>query len=131
MSEKNTLTINWTELSMDDKWYDLFTGDVVPEPVVDAEGAFILISPYPSELASVVVKDGGILITGSQQKEIYDHCFKEFRGKSIIDADGKQLKFSKEVKEKIFEFKLGDIPNFVITKSWQYSDKKGASEGNS
>jgi len=126
--DENKLTIDWTDLSMEPKWYDFFTGEVVPEPAKDAFGAYLLIAPYPAEMAGVVIRqDGTMEFTGSQQKKIFDHCFKDFRGNKIVDANGQKLVFSEDIKDKIFDYNLGNIKNFVIIKSREYEDKKGAS----
>ena len=125
------ITLNWTDLSMDSKWYDFETGEVVAgAPAKDAPGAFLKIRPYPNELTHVVIKDGGISVSGEEQKQIYDYCFEEFRGRDIVGADDQPLIFSADVKKKIYEFKLGGIPDFVLSKSRQFADKKAIAEKN-
>jgi len=119
---KKAITIDWTDLSMEPKWYDFNSGEVVGLEEPQGEGQFLQIRPFPAQRASVVVKDDGILITGEQQKEIYDFCFLKMKG--FVDANEKILELTVEVKLKIFEFKLEGIPDFVIMKSREFENKK-------
>jgi len=120
------LTIDWTELSMDPKWYDFETGEMVKTP--KKEGVFLNIKPYPAEKSNLIVKEKGLVITGGQQKEVFMHCLVDWQG--VVDAKGGEIECTEAVKEKVYDFKLGGIPDFVVIKSREFADKKDASEKN-
>jgi len=120
------LTIDWTELSMDPKWYDFESGEMVKAP--KDEGVFLNIKPYPAEKSNLIVKEKGLVVTGEQQKEVFMHCLVGWQG--VVDANGGEIECAEAVKEKVYAFKLGGIPDFVVIKSREFTDKKEASEKN-
>jgi len=121
------ITIDWTDLSMEPKWYDFKSGDLVGLEEPRGEGAFLMIRPFPAEGQNVIItQEGTILVTGEQQKEIYDFSFMKMKG--FVDANGTSLELTDEVKLKIFEFKLEDIPDFVIMKSREFQNRKAEAE---
>jgi len=122
------LKIDWSDLSMDAKWYDFENGDVV-EGEPKGDGTYFKIRPYPTELAGAIIKDGGFLMSGEQRKKIHDHCLVSWKG--LVDANNKDIPFSEDTKEKIFKYSLGGISAFVFNRSTAFGDKKKAQEKNS
>lgn len=120
------LTIDWADLSLDPKWYDFKSGEIATNP--GNEGVFLNIRPLPPEKSNLIVKERGLMVTGEQQKEMFMYCLTGWQG--VIDANGKDLDCNEAVKEKVFDFKLGGIPDFVVLKSRDFADRKKESEKN-
>jgi hypothetical protein len=70
--------------SIDGRWFQFEDTDVE-----------LLIKPYPTR-KGLENKDE------SKIKDIYDHCLAGW--KNIYDADGKEIKFNEENKDKIFDY---------------------------
>lgn len=121
------LKLDWTNLTMDPRWYDFESGEMVKSPE-GKEGVFLLIQPYPAELAKVVLRDDGLVISGEEQKAIFSHCLVNWH--NVTGANDEPLECNDEVKEKVFQFQMAGIPNFVITKSREYDLEKKAQEKN-
>jgi hypothetical protein len=72
----------------------------------------LLIEPYPMGLNDLVISpDQKMTIPGAQRKEMFMYSLKDWKG--IEDANGLDLKCTKEAKETVFNHNLGGIAGFV------------------
>lgn len=69
--------------------------------------ATLEIRPFPMSRQDVALKDGAVVITGEDGKEKFDYCLSGWEG--ITGADGQPLPCTPEIKEKIYDFRLGII----------------------
>ena len=103
------MKIDISNVSMEPKW---FTMD---------DGAEFKIRPYPSSKESFAVSsDGNMVLTGGSQFKKFMYCLVDFR--KVDDAKGAAIKCSDEVKELIYEHRLGAIPNFVFIKLAEFKN---------
>jgi len=79
---------------------------------VDHGEARLKIRPYPKSMADVILKDGGVVISGGNSFEMFSYCLQDWDG--VSDADAKPLKLSPAVKKKIFDFQLGKVDGVSI-----------------
>jgi len=112
------LTIDFTDLSYDPKWYDL------------SEFVQLKIRPYPLSMASIQIKDGDFVFSQAEQCKIFKHALVGWAG--VVGADGLQLPCSDEVKQKIFDFGLGGgLVAFVMEKVREFREALDKTEKNS
>jgi hypothetical protein len=116
--------IDFTDLSYDPKWYDFAdaSGGMV-------EGVRLRIRPYPLSMASFTVKDDGLVFSQAEQCRMFKHALVGWEG--VVGADGQPLPCTDEVKQKIFDFELGDISGFVLARLREFKEAKEKIEKNS
>lgn len=105
-----------TDLSYESKWYAF-------------EDAELEIRPYPFSQANVIVKDGAMVISGEEQCKIFKYCLTGW--KRITDADGQPIPLTEEIKQKVYDFRLAGIADFVIAKTWEFRSQTGELAKNS
>ena len=110
------MKLDFTNLSYDGKWYDF-------------NDSKLKIRFFPSSLTNVIVRDGHQLISGLDQRQAFLYCLQDW--KNVLGADGKPVKCTDEVKEKVFDFRMAGIPDFVINKSMILQAEKEGQEKNS
>lgn len=93
------------------------------------DGAKLMIRPYPRSKSNLIVKDKGIALTGEDQCKIFKYCLVSWS--DVIDANGKELKLTDDVKQHIFDFGVDGIPEFVLEKAKVFERKKEDEEKNS
>ena len=114
------MKLDFIGLTMDAQWHTYKYEDMECE---------LEIEPYPRELRNFgMTPDGNLLISGKEQKKIFMHSLKNAR--NLTDAAGKEISLTEDIKEKIFDFQMLGIPNFVITESAGFNFQKEGSEKN-
>ena len=114
------MKLDFTGLSMDAKWHPYKYEDMECE---------LEIEPYPRDLRNFgMTPDGNLLISGKEQKKIFMRSLKNAR--NLTGADDKDIKLTEEIKEKIFDYQMLGIPNFVITESTGFNLQKEEAEKN-
>ena len=103
------LKLDVTSLSYDAAWYDFETGLPVKEPSEDKP--YLQIRPYPLSRSNAVFSEKGIVLRGEDQCEVFKYCLVGW--KNVVDANGKPLKLTDDVKQKIYDFNLQGIASFV------------------
>jgi len=121
------MKLDITNMSYDAKWYDMKTGKVVNQP--GDEGVFIKIQPMPFSKSNVLIKQDAMLLAGEEQCRIFKESCQDWRG--IVDANDQPLECSDDVKQKVFDFRMGGISDFVIGKVWEFDQAKAGQEKNS
>jgi len=116
-----------TDLSYDGRWYDFETGEVVEGP--GPENACLKIRPQPFSASSITIRDGAMVISGEDQCQRFKDALEEMA--HVVGADGKPLPCTDEVKQKIYDFRLGGIADFVLNKIWEFHRAKEREEKNS
>lgn len=111
----------------DAKWYDFETGEVVAEPA--STGVFLKIKPYPFSRSKVRLSENDIVITGQEQCKAFKESLEEMA--NVVGMDGKPVPCTDEAKQKIYDFRLGGIANFVIKKIWTFYATKESEVKNS
>lgn len=118
------MQINFTGLSYDAEWYDFETGKKA-DPEGDA--VFLKVRPYPFSKMDTTLKDGKVCLSGQDNADAFKYSLTDWR--NILDADGKPLPCTDEVKQKIFDFRLQpELVNFVAGVSVRYLREKEAAE---
>lgn len=119
------MKLDFTGLSYNPKWYDFETGNPISEPV---DKPALKIRPYPPELRNIIMRDGGLVVDGKQTREVFIYCLTDVSG--FTDANGAPIVLTDAVKEAIYKFDLEGILAFVLMRSREFADAKGASEKN-
>lgn len=109
------LVLELDELTTDKKPYEF-------------EGGTLYIRPYPAEKSNVILSKEGVVISGQQQRDIFMHCLVDWE--NVVDANDKPIKLTDKVKDKLFQFRLNGIVDFVITKSREFTQNKEDQEKN-
>lgn len=109
------MKFDFSTLTLDGKWHDF--GD-----------ARLLIRPYPSSLETVQVGEAGIMMSGDKQCEVFKYCLVDW--KNVVDAEGKDLPCTDEVKQKIFDFGLENMTGFVLQQRRNFEAAKEEQEKN-
>ena len=115
------------DLSYDATWFDFETGEPINEPIPDKPS--LKIKPYPFSKANIIVRDGGMILSGEDQCQTFKESLVAMN--AIVGADDKPLPCTDEVKQKIYDFRMGGIPDFVIGKIREFRASKDAKEKNS
>lgn len=110
------MKLDLSQLSYDPQWFPF------------DDGVELHIRPYPFSRSNVVLRDNGFLISGKDQCEIFKHCLVAW--KNVVGADNNPLPCTDEVKQKIFDFRMGGISDFVLQKNREFQDRKGGEEKN-
>lgn len=109
------MELDFTNLSYDGKWYKL--GDCE-----------LKIRFFPSSLTNVIMRDGNQIISGPDQREAFVYCLQDWR--NVVDANGKALPCTDKIKEKVFDFRLAGIKDFVLIQSMDAQAEKEKQEKN-
>ena len=110
------MKIGINEITYDAVWYDF------------EDGSRLKIRVYPFSKASIAYKDGSMIFSGNDQCDMFKYCLVGWEG--IEDQNGKALACTDEVKQKIFDFRLNGIPDFVAEKGRQVGSEKEEQEKN-
>lgn len=84
------MKIDLSRVNYDGEWVDF--GDIR-----------LKIRPMPASRVNIIVKDGGLVLSGGEGKEMFDYCLIDQDG--IIGADDQPLKMTRAVKQMIYDFK--------------------------
>jgi len=117
------MKLDFTGLSMDPKVYDFETGELLTEA---GDRVAVGVRPYPAELTKVVITPEGMVVDGAQTMEIFAYCLTDLY--NFEGADGVALTLTDGVKEALFKYNPHGIRDFVIQRSRDFQDAKGASE---
>lgn len=111
----DTLKLDLTKLSYEAQWYDF-------------GGARLKVRPYPMSKANLVFKDNGLIISGEDQCEVFKYCLVTWE--RVTGLDGKDLPCTDEIKQKIFDFRLAGIADFVLAMDRRFREDKETLEKN-
>jgi hypothetical protein len=118
------MKIDLNKASYDGKWFDF--GE-----------ARLKIRPYPMSRTDTTIKDGAMVFLGDASMEMFTYCLTEWEG--VVDADGKPLNLTIDVKKKIYDFKLGcvkkdektvSLSDFVLITARKLTEEIGAETKN-
>jgi len=114
-------------LSYDPVWYDFETG----EPTSDKEEGktYIQVKPAPFSEQQIILRDGDMVLDGKTLCATFKKACTAWKG--INGANGEPLPCTDAVKQKVYDFQLGGISNFVIRKCWEFMETKETDEKNS
>ena len=110
------MKLNLGDLSYDAKWHTFGDGR-------------LKIKPYVASNTNVIIKDGGVVVSGAEHWKIFKESLEECE--NIVDANGKPIQLTEQVKRLIFDFRLEGIPDFVVRKAIVFEQQKGIEEKNS
>lgn len=120
-----SMKIDLNKANYDGDWYEF-------------GGIRLKIRPFPMSRADVSFKDGAVVISGDSSHDMFAYCLVDHEG--LVDADGKPIKLTPEVKKKIYDFKLGrsidengdeaSLSDFVIRKARLRQEQIGNDEKN-
>jgi hypothetical protein len=131
------MMLNFDDLSYAPRWYDYETGEVVEDGELEerlkahdesVEATYLKIRPYPSSKSDLVIKDGGVILAGSEQFKVFAFCLMDWW--VIRGADGKPVPVNDKTKRKVFDFRMGGIPKFVLDKTRLFDEEKEEEEKN-
>lgn len=123
------LTLDFDDLTYSAQWYEFETGEMVMDPADDDERVLLKIRPQLTSKTDVVVKEKGIVLRGKEQCRVFKHCLMDWR--NVTGADGQALECDNKVKQKVFDYRMGGIPVFVMNKLRQFDAEKEEEEKNS
>lgn len=109
------MKLSFNDLSSDGRWFTM--------PDSDLE---MLIRPYPADLVSFLFKDGGVVLSGSENMKRFKYCLLDWR--NAQNSDGQPIKLTEMVKDTIFKTNFEGIPTFVLQKSAEMLEKKASDE---
>ncbi len=89
----------------------------------------LLIRPYPASRANFEITGDTLVISGGNLCEVFKHCLVDW--KNVVGSDGTPLPCTDEVKQKVYDFRLAGIAEFVLRKARQFADRKASAEKNS
>jgi len=93
------------------------------------DGIRVKVRIYPASLANQVFEKGRMVVSGEELCRIFVHCATEWEG--ITDAAGSPLPCTDEVKQKIYDFDLGEgLVGFVLQKAKTLRDALEADKKN-
>jgi len=121
------LKLDVTSLTYDPVWYDFETGLPAKEPSGDR--AYLQIRPYPLSRSNTVFSEKGITLRGEDQCETFKYCLVGW--KNVVDAAGKPLPCTDDVKQKVYDFNLAGIATFVGRVARVVEARKESEEKNS
>ena len=82
---------------------------------VKYEDCELFLRPYPIGRNDFIMSvDQSLTVPGEQRKSIFMYSVENWR--KIVDSNDKELKCTKETKERVFDYNLGGIAGFVY--SW-------------
>lgn len=114
------MKIDLNKASYEGKWFDF--GE-----------SRLKIRPYPLSRTEVTFKDGAVVFGGAAAMDMFVYCLTEWEG--VVDAEGKSLKLTEDVKKKIYDFKLGrmdddTLSDFVLKTARVLTEEIGADTKN-
>lgn len=121
------MKIDIGKLSYDPVRYCFETG--LPSSEKNPDKTYLRIKPIPLSETQFIVKDGGLIFTGEERCRMFKEALVGWEG--VVGADGKPLPCTDDVKQKIFDFQIGGISNFVLTITDQFNQEKVDDEKNS
>jgi hypothetical protein len=93
--------------------------------------AKLTIRPYPQSRSDVGFKNGTMIISGINTRDMFMYCLTEWDG--VSGSDDKPLKMTDDIKKMIYDFRLGSITNekdevttmsdFVIAEARKLTDE--------
>lgn len=92
------------------------------------DGAVLKIRPYPFSQGQVIYRDGALVIDGKIQCEMFKYCLVGWE--NVVGEDGKPIPCNDQVKQKIYDFKMAGIPDFVIRTVYDFISEKEHQEKN-
>jgi len=95
----------------------------------DFEDGKLKIRPYPFSKSNLVFRDGALVIEGKDTYDVFEYCLVDWE--NYVDNEDKPLKLTKEVKKKVFDFRLGGIADFVLKTCRAFDIAKEETEKNS
>jgi hypothetical protein len=114
------------DLSYDAKWYDFETGEEIEKSVAGRPS--LKIKPDPLSRSNMIVRDGGVVLTGEEQCRMFKESLVDMN--AVVGADDKPLPCTDEIKQKIYDFRMGGIADFVMEKLWAFRARKETDEKN-
>jgi len=85
------MNLNLENVSYDGRWFEF-------------DDVRLKIRPYPASKMSFMIKDGNAIIAGEYGLEKFMYCLMAWEW---LDAEKKAAELTKEVKQKIYDFRLG------------------------
>ena len=116
-----------TDLSYKAKWYNFETDEEIDEP--DATAPCLKIKPQPFSNTDLMFRNKALVLSGADQCEKFKDALVDMC--NIIGADDQPLPCTDAVKQKIYDFQLGGIADYVLAKLWSFHKKREAQEKNS
>ena len=97
---------------------------------VEFNGAMLKIKPVPlSECNFTVTPQGDMKIAGAEQCRIFKKALVGWSG--VVGSDGAELPCTDEIKQKVFDFGLAGLGEFVITTVMGLNKQRTDAEKNS
>jgi len=121
------MKIDLGRLSYDPVWYDFDTGDPTSDQKPD--GHYLQIKPVPFSEMEIILREGDMLISGRSLCKMFKGALTGMNG--FTDANNNPIPCTDSVKQKLFDFKLGGISDFVVNKCWEFFGEKEDDEKNS
>ena len=104
------------KISYEARWFDFQDGR-------------LKIRPYPASMNDITIKVGkGMIFSGEESLKMFEYCLIDWEG--IVGADDKPIPCTDEVKRKVYDFQMGGISAFVLTKVREFDTVKESAEGN-
>ena len=110
------MELDLTNLSYEPRWHKF--GDCE-----------LLIRPYPASMANFEMDGRKLVISGIETCEVFKYCLVDW--KNVVDPEGKPLPCTDEVKQKVYDFRLAAMADFVLARSRQFAELKERAEKNS
>ena len=110
------MKFNFTELSYDPAWYYLETLEPLETGVdpADIEQPLVQVRAYPMSMSSIrLASDGTTIIDGRDRLKMFNYCWTDHR--NLDDGNDKPLVLTDKIKTLIFDFRIHDIPQKVLT----------------
>lgn len=88
------MNLHIAKCSYEGKWFDF-------------GGARVKVRPYPASKITFAVKDGAMILSGEQTLDKFRHCLEAWEGFMTPPPDNKAIVLTDEVKQKLYDFRLG------------------------
>lgn len=95
------MKLDLAKISYDGEWVEFGDGRVK-------------VRPFPRSKSKFKVIDGALIFSGSETLDIFKYCLMEWDG--FVDNEGKPIKLTEGVKEKVFDSGVMGLADFVISK---------------
>jgi len=96
---------------------------------VEFDDCELELRPYPTGRNDIVFSaNQEMTITGEQRKKIFMYSLMNWKG--LLDVNDKEIPYSLETKEKIFDYNLGGIAGFVYQYNTTFEAKLGQEYAN-
>lgn len=111
------MLINIDNLRYEARWFDY------------QDGVRLKIRPYPASMSNVIIRAGkGVVLEGEESLKMFVYCLIDWDG--VVDANGKPLPCTDEIKRIIYDFQVGGLPQYTIMKVRELETVKEADEKN-